>query len=294
MRISTAAQWSGYDDRIRETQARSIAAQEKMVDGKRLHRPSDDPAGLSGLLDVRGYRSSVEAYRTNIARGTNLLKSAEGALSEVSAALERGYTLAVGGANATTGQEGRKAMAVEVDGLAKRITELANARDADGTYLFAGQKNDRPAYAVDATGALAFTGDARAITVESDLGETTPANVDASKALQDAYAGLVKLKESLEGGDVVAIGDARMGEMQAAKTAVEGLRGQVGVQQSTLASRDDVHDRRLVELTGRASDIEEVDFAAAITEYQQAQTAYSAALQVTSSASRTSLMDYLR
>lgn len=294
MRISTAAQWRGYDDRIRETQSRSIAAQEKMVDGKRLHRPSDDPAALSGLLDVRGYKSSVEAFRTNIARGTNLLKSAEGALSEVSAALDRANVLAVGGANATTGQEGRKAMAVEVEGLAKRIAELANSRDADGTYLFAGQKNDRPAYAVNATGALNFSGDTRAVTIESDLGETTPANVDASEALKTAYASLTRLKESLEGGDALALGDARIGEVQGAKTAVEALRGVVGVRQNTLSARDDVHDRRMVELTGRASDLEEVDFAAAVTEYQQAQSAYSAALQVTSSASRTSLMDYLR
>ncbi len=294
MRISTATQWQGYDDRIRETQARSIEAQARMVDGKRLHKPSDDPSALAGVLNVRGYKASVEAYRTNIARGTNLLKSSEAALGEVATALERGYTLAVSGANSSTGQEARKAMAVEVDGLAKRVAELANSRDAGGEYLFAGQRTDKAPYAVAAGGTLTFSGDARAIAVESDLGETTPANVDASKALQDAYAGLAKLKESLEGGDVAGLGDARLGEMQGAKTAVESLRGLAGTRQATLSGRDAVHERRIEELTGRASDLEDADFAQSVTQYQQAQAAYSAALQVTSSASRTSLMDYLR
>lgn len=294
MRISTQSQYDGYASRIRETQSRVVEAQMRVQDGKRLHRPSDDPTGLSSVLDIRAYKASVETYRENLARGTGLLKGAEGALAETATGLGRATTLAIAGANSTMDAEGRKAMAAEVDSIRKRLVELGNSRDADGTYLFAGQKSDKAPFAVDADGNLAYSGDANSILIATDASETTPANVDGAALFQKAYANLTKLRDALEGNDVAALGDLRLAEMQSSKGEVEALRGLVGTRLQSFASRDATHERRIEDLTGRAADLEEVDFAEAIIQYQQAQTAYEAALQVTSSASRISLMDYLQ
>lgn len=294
MRISTPSQYDGYASRIRETQARVVEAQIRAQDLKRFHRPSDDPTGLGAVLDVRAYKASVETYRENLARGTGLLKGAENVLSETATGIGRGTTLAIAGANSSLDPASRKAMAIEIDAIRKRLVELGNSRDADGTYLFGGQVTDKPPFALDATGGLNYSGDANPILIESDAGETTPANVDAAGLFTTAYANLTKLRDALEGNDVAALADLRLPEMQATKNEVEALRGVVGTRLQTFASRDANHERRIDELAGRASDLEEVDFAEAIVQYQQAQTAYQAALQVTSNASRISLMDYLQ
>ncbi|RYG86187.1 flagellar hook-associated protein 3 [bacterium] len=294
MRISTQSQYDGYASRIRDTQARVIDAGTKVQDGKRMHKASDDPTALGAVLDIRAYKSSVETYQKNLARGTGLLKGTESALAEIGTGLDRGTTLAIAGANSTVDAAGRKAMAIEIDSIRKRLVELGNTRDADGTYLFAGQKSDKTPFAVDANGVLNFNGDANPILVESDAGETIAANVDGAATIQTAYRNLTKLRDALEGNDVAGLGDLRLGEMQGSKKEVDALRGVVGTKISTMASRTENHDRRIDELTTRASDLEEVDFADALVQYQAAQTAYQAALQVTSTASRTSLMDYLR
>lgn len=294
MRVSTQGQYNGYASRIRETEARVIETQTKVQDGRRMHKLSDDPTALGSVLDVRGYKASVETYRENLSRGKNLLNGAESALAEISTGVTRGTTLAIAGANSTVDGASRKAMATEIDEIRKRLVELGNSRDADGTYLFAGQKSDKPPFAVDPAGALVYSGDANPILVESDAGETIAANVDASTTIKEAYASLTRLRDSLEGNDVAGLGDLRLGEMQKAKGAIDALRGVVGTKLQSIATRDESHERRVEDLTGRASDLEEVDFAAALVDYQKAQTAYQAALQVTSTASRTSLMDYLR
>ncbi|RYG65500.1 hypothetical protein EON77_18460, partial [bacterium] len=77
MRISNQSQYDAYSSRIRDTQARVVEAGVKVQDGKRMHKASDDPAALSSVLDVRAYKASVETYRQNLGRGTNLLKGAE-------------------------------------------------------------------------------------------------------------------------------------------------------------------------------------------------------------------------
>lgn len=294
MRISTQSQYDAYSSRIRDTQARVVEAGVRVQDGKRMHKAGDDPTALSSVLDVRAYKASVETYQKNLARGTGLLKGAESALAEIGTGLDRGTTLAIAGANSTVDAAGRKGMTVEIDAIRKRLVELGNSRDADGTYLFAGQKNDKPPFRVDANGALTYSGDANPILVESDANETIAANVDASATIQTAYANLTKLRDALEGNDVAGLGDLRLGEMKGSKGEIDALRGVVGTKTNALKARDESHARRIEDLTSRASDLEEVDFADALVQYQQAQTAYQAALQVTSTASRTSLMDYMR
>ena len=54
------------------------------------------------------------------------------------------------------------------------------------------------------------------------------------------------------------------------------------------------NQRRIDDFTQRISDVEDVDMAEAITQYQTAQTVYTAALQVASTTHQLSLMDFIR
>ena len=62
----------------------------------------------------------------------------------------------------------------------------------------------------------------------------------------------------------------------------------------TVEATRSTHERREVELKERASDIGEIDYAAAIIDYSAAQSAYEAALQVASKGFSTGLMDFIR
>lgn len=295
MRISDNQRWSGYASRLQQAQARVVQTQTQATDGKRMHQPSDDPYALGRAIDVRSYTAAVTGYKANLDRGTQVLKTSESALDETSTIAQRAYSLAVSAANSSTDQTARAAMATEVDDLRKRLVGLANTKTADGNAVFAGQKTDATPFTVSATtGGLTYNGDHALLQVESNPGTTTDASVDASKLYTTLYDNLTKLKDSLQGGDVAALGDQRLGELKASSGQVDLLRGDVGTGLQTIDALSSAHSRRIDDLKVQSSNIEEVDMADALVQYQQAQTAYQAAIQVTSQASRLSLMDYIK
>ncbi len=105
---------------------------EKLSSGFRINRAADDAAGLAKSESLRAeIRGSRQAIR-NAQDGVSFVQTAEGALNEVHAILQRMRELAVDAANTAT-----------TDGAAQQaeVTELLAEIDAiGGNSVFAGQK----------------------------------------------------------------------------------------------------------------------------------------------------------
>ena len=70
-------------------------------------------------------------------------------------------------------------------------------------------------------------------------------------------------------------------------------RGYVGTKLQSVATLTDNYSKRITDLTGSVSDIEDVDLSAAIEKYTLAQTAYQAALSVASQGYKLSLLNFI-
>jgi flagellin len=107
---------------------------EKLSSGLRINRAADDAAGLvksEGLRSgVRGAQGAVK----NAQDGVSLVQTAEGALDEVSAILQRMRELAVDAQNtATTDGAAQK---LETDELIKEINDIGAQTKFNGTAIF--------------------------------------------------------------------------------------------------------------------------------------------------------------
>jgi flagellar hook-associated protein 3 FlgL len=293
MRISTAYQFESYTSDIRSAQERMEIAGRQVSSGKRLEKPSDDPQGTSRMLTLRSYQSATEQYSKNLTTAKGVLGYSEEALGTLSAGLNRAYTLAVQGANATTDQAGRNSMAAEVADIQERLLQVANTRGPSGQYIFAGQKNASAPYTVSGA-ALVFSGDSNAVAIEAGPSETLQVNTLGEPMFSDTYNKLETLKNNLLGGNVGAISGVSINDMQSAMKSVNAERGQVGAKLRQVSEYTDQYTRRVDDLTEGISDIEEVDSAQAIMNYQLAQTAYEAALKVASQGFQLSLMDFIQ
>ena len=82
---------------------------ERLASGLRINRGADDPAGLviSELLRVQV--SGLDVAQQNAAEGVNLIKTAEGAMSEVSGLLRQMRDLAVAAASDSNKNEDARA-----------------------------------------------------------------------------------------------------------------------------------------------------------------------------------------
>ncbi|MFZ5353324.1 MAG: flagellin [Bacillota bacterium] len=98
---------------------------EKLSSGYRINRAGDDAAGLSISEKMRGQIRGLTQASRNAQDGISLIQTAEGALSETHAILQRMRELAVQAANDTNVTADRTAIKTELDDLSLEITRIA-------------------------------------------------------------------------------------------------------------------------------------------------------------------------
>src|SRR4051812_20484483 len=111
---------------------------EKLSSGLRINRAGDDAAGLVISENLRSQIGGLKQAVRNAQDGISVVQTAEGALTEVHAMLQRMRDLAVQAAN--TGSNGTTAIAAaqaEVDQLVSAIGDIASRTKFNGTSLLA-------------------------------------------------------------------------------------------------------------------------------------------------------------
>lgn len=114
---------------------------EKLSSGYRINRAGDDAAGLSISEKMRGQIRGLKMASKNAQDGISLIQTAEGALNETHAILQRMRELAVQSANDTNVDIDRDAIQGEIDQLAAEITRIAQNTNfneqnlLDGTFV---------------------------------------------------------------------------------------------------------------------------------------------------------------
>lgn len=97
---------------------------EKLSSGLRINRAGDDAAGLSISEKMRGQIRGLDQASRNSADGISMIQTAEGALQETQAILQRMRELAVQSANDTNVSADRTAITTEVAQLAEEIKRI--------------------------------------------------------------------------------------------------------------------------------------------------------------------------
>ncbi len=109
---------------------------ERLSSGFRINRSADDAAGLSISEKMRAQIRGLDQGADNIQDGISLIKTADGALNEVHAILQRMNELAVQAANDTNTATDRDAMQAEVDQLAAEITHIGKTTTFNTLQIF--------------------------------------------------------------------------------------------------------------------------------------------------------------
>jgi flagellar hook-associated protein 3 FlgL len=157
--VSTNAIYRTGIEAIQRGQSELARTQLQMSTGKRILRPSDDPNGAVQALQLRQRIAAVEQFGRNANYATTRLNQEETVLQQMGGALDRVRELAVQAANATQTAESRRAIAVELRQVRTSLVDLANTRDANGEYLFAGFRSTSRPFVNDAGGAVEYLGD---------------------------------------------------------------------------------------------------------------------------------------
>ena len=118
----------------------SSKSMEKLSSGYRINRAGDDAAGLSISEKMRGQIRGLTQASRNGQDAISLVQTAEGALNETQAILQRMRELAVQSATDTNVDVDREALQNEIDQLATEISRISSTTEfntkslLDGTF----------------------------------------------------------------------------------------------------------------------------------------------------------------
>lgn len=112
---------------------------EKLSSGFRINRAGDDAAGLAISEKMRGQIRGLNMASKNAQDGISLIQTAEGALTESHAILQRMRELAVQSANDTNVEVDRKEIQKEIDQLAAELTRIADTTEFNTQNLLGGE-----------------------------------------------------------------------------------------------------------------------------------------------------------
>ena len=117
-------------------------ATEKLSSGYKINRAADDAAGLSISEKMRKQMRGLDQASTNAQDGISSVQTAEGALTEVHAMLQRMNELAVQAANGTNSETDRQSIQDEIEQLTTEIDRVAETTKFNETYLLKGNGKD--------------------------------------------------------------------------------------------------------------------------------------------------------
>lgn len=122
----------------------ALKALERIATGYRINRAGDDAAGLAISEKMRAQINGLNMAGKNIQDGISLVQTAEGALNETHAMLQRMRELSVQAANDTLTDDDRAQINVEFQELKKEITRISTDTEFNTRTLMNGDYASHP------------------------------------------------------------------------------------------------------------------------------------------------------
>jgi len=221
-------------------------AMEKLSSGYRINRAADDAAGLAISEKMRyqigGYNQAIR----NAQDGISLIQTAEGALTEVHAMLQRLNVLANQAANGTLNQDDRSKIQNEVDQLLDEIDQISSTLKFNNINL------------LNASSTISFQ-----VGFEANTNISVNLRSTSTQAL-----GINNL--SVEGPDG-ANAQAAISSIQQAINTISSLRAELGAVQNRLEHTINNVGVNAENLAASESRIRNADMAKEITEFTRTQ-----------------------
>lgn len=151
--------------------------QTELSTGKKIHRPSDDPVGITQVLKYKTDIRETEQYNKNITDALGWLEVSESSLTNIKDILQRVRELTVQAANGTNTVNDVQKIKVEIEELTNEVLVAGNATSA-GRYLFAGLETNKRLFNPDGTFNIDLTSERRdlkhVVAYEVSVGEVMP------------------------------------------------------------------------------------------------------------------------
>ncbi|MES1988092.1 MAG: flagellar hook-associated protein FlgL [Pseudomonadota bacterium] len=288
MRISTNSIYQSGISRISSLQSDQAKLQQQISTGKRITSPSDDPVASARALEISSAQSANTKFADTRQTAQLKLNTLESNLTSVTSLLVSTQSTLVGAGNASLSDTERGFIASELKGSLDALIGLANTQDASGNYLYAGFKSSTTPFVANATGAT-YAGDSNQQLLQVDAQRQMAVNATGDNVFQgggnDIFATLSNLVTLLNTPITNAATQAAyntgistaIGSLKGSVDNVLNVRADVGAKLNELDNLDNAGSDRALQYSKSLSDLQDTDYASALSDLAKQQTIMEAA-----------------
>jgi flagellar hook-associated protein 3 FlgL len=307
MKISTSFLFDRATDRMSTIQNKLATTQAQMAVGKQILSPSDAPDQAAAIQRLKGEVQRQDSHMRTLQLAIRRYTAEETALSSSNDILIRMKELGLQASNDTLAPDDRKAIGMEMKALRDQLLSLGNTRDDSGNYLFSGTRVNTPAFAEDANGKVIYQGDQTQTRIPAGVERTVQftragtdvfsrvvrQNPDKTTTSVGFFDALEEMVQSIDNSQTLKIqqGVADITQMHNNLTLAQA---QNGSDQSVVQAQLDVLDETTLRIKSTLSEIEDLDYAEAVTRMNKEMMSLEAAMGSFQKISSMTLFDYIR
>lgn len=279
MRVSSNSQYMLGTYGLQTKQAQLNHLQEQLSTLRRVVRPSDDPVAATQAVSVAQSQSMNEQQIKNAGMAASQLAITDTALQSASTTIANIKTLAIQAGNGALSNDNRKAIQNEMRERVKELIGLANTSDGSGNFIFGGTRKDVAPFVQAGAAGATYQGDQQRQEVPIASGRELPiTEVGNDIFTPGLWASLASLDTALTqgpGGSPTYTADLQAVMSGLDKGLATLLAGQasVGGRQQEITSLQDLGESMAVQYASQMSNLVDLDFAKATSEFQMAMTA---------------------
>jgi len=306
MKISTSFLFDRATSQMSTVQNKLANAQAQMSQGKQIIAPSDAPDQAAVIMRFKGVIQRNESFANTLDSANARYRAEETTLQNVSDSMIRMRELGIQAANDTLGPVDRKALSLEMAGLRDQMMSLANTQDTSGSYLFAGSRVSEPAFGVNAAGEFVYQGDQTKVDVLVGDQRTIRLNSPGSDVFQRVvrtdedgnpfgvsfFQAMDDMVKAVEGSDQAAM-QRGVDELSNMTDSVSLALAQIGTNMNVVESQQTVIDETVLRLKSLLSEVEDLDYAEAITKMNKDMLALEAVQSSFAKVTQLNLFNYI-
>ena len=308
MRVATLSSFDASVSQLQRRQQALTTAQEQLTSGKRVLRASDDPAAAATAERALAAESRAVSRQRALDASRHAMQLAEGALGEAGELVQQVREQIVAAGNGSYTDAERQIAAASLRSLRDDLLAVSNRQDGTGRYVFGGQGSgglpllDAPGgviYTATAGQLQAATGEATALSVDGRaafLQAPDPANPGATISVFDVIDQVVTELEipNQTPAQIAATISNGIGQVDIVADNLSSWRAETGQALNRIDAVGDRLAQSKLDAQEERSNAEDLDMLAAISDFQNQQTGYDAALKTYSIVQRMSLFDYVK
>lgn len=303
MKISTSFLFDRATERMSTIQNKLATTQGQLAVSKQILSPSDAPDQAAAIQRLKGEVERQDSHVRTLDVAMRRYGAEETALKSSNDLIIRLKELGIQAATDTLGLDDRKAISVEMKSLRDQLLSLGNSRDDSGNYLFSGTRVNTPSFAEDSVGNVVYQGDQTQTRIPAGVERT----VQFTRAGTDVYSRVVRSDGESVGffaavdQMILAVESSQTDGIQQGVSDLTQIHNnltlslaQTGSDQTVVQSQLDVMAETTLRLKSTLSEIEDLDYASAVTRMNKEVMALEAAMGSFAKISGLSLFNFIQ